>query len=240
MNKFSRDQTTRTLNIISIPNPWWFLLPIFMLKSVLGCWSDFAKPGLSHVWPARVSYPPLPDSRMHIKCHFLIESSCILSTGTKEKVWLNTKLREMWKSFWKALFQMSKRVKGILRVLGSTKPYLEEGKLQPHFFLFKVWNKHWWWDTLMKEIEIMNIAVIKWNEKHFPYIHIWGWRSSREVAPKIEKNISVFTRLHRGKHVRKYVALKWDERYFPCIFIWSWGSSILYSLKVTPIWEKMN
>ena len=35
MNKFSRDQTTRTLNIISIPNPWWFLLPIFKLESVL-------------------------------------------------------------------------------------------------------------------------------------------------------------------------------------------------------------
>ena len=32
-------------------------------------------------------------------------------------------------------------VKGILRVLGSTKPYLEECKLRPHFFLFKVWNK---------------------------------------------------------------------------------------------------
>ena len=127
-------------------------------------------------------------------------------------------------------FQMSKRVKGILRVLGSTKPYLKGGLSRnvnfSHTFSFlKFETRHWWWDTLMKEIEIMKIAVIKWNEKHFPYIHIWGWRSSREVAPKIEKNISVFTRLHRGKHVRKYVALKWNERYFPCIFIWSWGSS---------------
>ena len=139
---------------------------------MIECWSDFAKPGLSHVWPARVSSPPLPDSRMHINCHFLIESSWILSTGTKEKVGLNTKLREMWKSFWKALSRCQKESKGysLLRILGSTKPYLEECKLRPHFFLFKVWNKtrHWIWDTLMKEIEIMKIAVIKWNENIFP------------------------------------------------------------------------
>ena len=69
------------------------------------------------------------------------------------------------------------------------------------FSLSKFESRHWLWDTLMKEIEIMKIAVIKWSEKHIPYIDIWDWRSPREVTPKIEKNVSIFTRLHRGKYV---------------------------------------